>query len=134
MSRKTEPRSSRNRKPLSKTGSAGPSPVPATFAAKDIAALSTRVADDNARVSRFMESLVNHVDLIVDAATAEDWREVARQADYLVGSGASHGCSELASRAAELSASLKNPAAAEVIRRHIVRVVASCGRVRQAAQ
>jgi HPt (histidine-containing phosphotransfer) domain-containing protein len=131
MSRKSEPRSSRIRKTMSKTGSAQPSPVPATFAAKDIAELTSRVAKDNVRVSRFMESLVNHVDLIVDAASAQDWQEVARQADYLAGSGASHGCTELADRAAELSATLKTMDAKEGIRRQVVRLVGTCGRVRQ---
>jgi HPt (histidine-containing phosphotransfer) domain-containing protein len=107
------------------------SPAPATFAARDIAELSARIAKDNARVSRFMESLVNHVDLIVDAASADDWREVARQADYLAGCGASHGCQELAERAAELSTTLKNSNSREDVRRQVIRLVGACGRVRQ---
>jgi HPt (histidine-containing phosphotransfer) domain-containing protein len=96
----------------------------------DIAGLSARIAKDNARVTRFMESLVNHVDLIVDAAAAEDWSEVARQAEYLAGGGATHGCNELADRAAELSTTLKDPANTELARRQVVRLIGACGRVR----
>lgn len=96
----------------------------------NIAALSARIAKDNARVSRFMDSLVNHIDLIVDAAAAEDWHEVARQAEYLAGGGASHGCSELSIRAAELSETLKNPYNSATACRQIVRLIGACGRAR----
>ncbi len=97
----------------------------------DIAALSARIAKDNARITRFMESLVNHVDLIVDAAAAEDWQEVERQADYLAGGGATHGCMELSERASELSTVLKTPGDAAQARRQVIRLIGACGRVRQ---
>jgi HPt (histidine-containing phosphotransfer) domain-containing protein len=90
--------------------------------------MSARIAKDNARVSRFMDSLVNHIDLIVDAAAADDWQEVARQAEYLAGGGATHGCSELSTRAAELAETLKNPYNAATARRQIVRLIGACGR------
>ncbi len=101
------------------------------IARPDIAGLSARLAKDNVRVTRFMESLVNHVDLIVDAAQAEDWQEVERQADYLAGGGATHGCAELSERAAELSATLKMPGDAAQARRQVIRLIGACGRVRQ---
>lgn len=97
----------------------------------DIAALSARIAKDNARISRFMESLVNHVDLIVDAAAADDWQEVERQADYLAGGGATHGCAELADRANELSAMLKTSGDSAQARRQVIRLIGACGRARQ---
>jgi HPt (histidine-containing phosphotransfer) domain-containing protein len=97
----------------------------------DIAALSARIAKDNARISRFMESLVNHVDLIVDAAAAEDWQEVERQADYLAGGGATHGCAELSERATELSAMLKSSGDSAQARRQVIRLIGACGRARQ---
>lgn len=127
------PRAKPKKSPLPKTAPAKKkaAATPPGFAAKDISALSARIARDNARISRFMESLVNHVDLIVDAASAEDWPEVARQADYLAGSGATHGCGELADRAAELSKTLKDPGGAEIAKRQVIRLIGACGRVRQ---
>lgn len=101
------------------------------FTPADIAAMSARIARDNARVTRFMESLVNHMDLIVDAASAEDWTEVARQADYLAGSGATHGCEELVDRAAQLSQTIKDSADATAAKRQVIRLIGACGRARQ---
>lgn len=98
----------------------------------NIYGLNTRIARDNARVSRFMESLANHIDLIVDAASADDWQEVARQAEYLAGGGAVHGCQELSIRAAELAETIKNPYNAATARRQIVRLIGACGRAHQA--
>jgi HPt (histidine-containing phosphotransfer) domain-containing protein len=97
----------------------------------DIAALSARIAKDNARITRFMDSLVNHVDLIVDAAAAQDWQEVERQADYLAGGGATHGCAELAERATELSTALKTPGDGSQARRQVIRLIGAIGRARQ---
>ena len=134
--RKTKsPKTAGNRSSTSKAPSSkAPSESPEAHVSRpNIAALSERIAKDNARVSRFMESLVNHVDLIVDAAAAEDWHEVARQAEYLAGGGASHGCSELTIRAAELSETLKNPYNAATARRQIVRLIGACGRARPAS-
>lgn len=97
----------------------------------NISGMTDRIARDNARVSRFMESLVNHIDLIVDAASADDWQEVARQAEYLASGGAVHGCRELSIRAAELAETLKNPYNAATARRQIVRLIGACGRAHQ---
>jgi hypothetical protein len=123
------PQPAKPRKPRTTTKKTPPAKTKIT--PPDIAAMSARIAKDNTRVTRFMESLVNHVDLIVDAATAEDWQEVARQAEYLAGGGATHGCSELSHRAAELSETLKNPYNVVTARRQIVRLIGACGRVRK---
>ncbi len=140
MPQPTKSRTTRSTKTPRKASPKGNSPknksapakAPAKMSPPNIAAMSARIAKDNARVSRFMESLVNHVDLIVDAAAAEDWQEVARQADYLSGGGSAHGCSELSIRASELSETLKNPYNACTARRQIVRLIGACGRTRKA--
>lgn len=96
----------------------------------DVAALSRRIAADNARVARFVDGLADRIDAIVEAVTTEKWHEVVRQAEHLADEGAAHGCGEVSIRAGELAQTLRNPYNAATARRQIVRLLGACGRAR----
>jgi hypothetical protein len=96
--------------------------------AADISRMTAQVAKDSARISRFMDSLTGHIDLLVDAAGANDFAELNRQAEYLAGCGWSYGCGEVAEQAKRLTLALKKPKQPLEIRRQIIRLIGACGR------
>ena len=96
----------------------------------DLSKSTAKLAADNARVGRFVDSLTERISELADAATRSDWTEIQRLSEYIA------RCSEifslpLVSQAAMNAAEAVNQGDELEIRRATIRLIGACGRVRR---
>jgi hypothetical protein len=94
----------------------------------DLAKPIAKAAADNARVSRYMDSLVGRMDRLVEATTASDWSEVRRVSENLQRTGRNYGCPSIAQRAEKVCDEMDEPNNTLEINRSVLRLIGACGR------
>jgi HPt (histidine-containing phosphotransfer) domain-containing protein len=83
-----------------------------------------RLAADNRRVMRFLNSLPDQIDELIRAATADDWAEVRRLGDFLAISSDVYGISHVGAAARQLCDACKGQYRHEA-KRWLLRVIGS---------
>ncbi len=95
----------------------------------DLAGMAATMAADQAKVTQHAEKVASDVDALVSAASREDWNEVQQLSQQLAdGSRASgyRAVSALAQRVCEEAIRVDN---AEGIKRSLIRLIGTCGRL-----
>ncbi len=99
-----------------------------------IARLSTRLAADNTRVTRFIDRMAQRVDALLDALRQGDVGELRRLSENLVATSESCGFDTIRYRAERVCEELLKPNNLRGIKRSVVHLIGACGGVRRTDQ
>lgn len=102
-------------------------PVPSTLRLPNLGKISDQLASQNARISRYVDSLPRRVDSLVHAAIDSDWAEVRRLGDFLAATSEVYGCCEIRDAARRLCLEIDRPRNDLAVKRSLVRLIAKCG-------
>ena len=100
----------------------------------DLGTLTDQLALDNARVSKFVDSLFGQVDDLIDATMQSDWSEVTQLCKTMARTSAEHGYPIVSERAEQVCEAARKPQNELAIKRSIVKLIGSCGRARRPEQ
>jgi hypothetical protein len=93
----------------------------------NVAQLSTRLADDNARVARFIDRMAQRIDALMAALQQGDVDELRRLSENLASIGDAHGGDTIRYRAERVCEEIRKPNNLRGIRRSVVRLIGACG-------
>lgn len=93
--------------------------------------LSDKLAGNNAKVSRYVDSLPVRLDTLVAAANEQDWSEVRRIGDQLVRTAETFGYPSASQAARQLCQELDKPHNVAGIKRSLLRVLGVYGSIRR---
>jgi len=96
----------------------------------DVGKMNSALADHHARLQRYMLSLPERIDDLVEATNREDWSELRRVAGFLASSAVIYDCPAMAGPAQQLRDSLDGPHDAVKIKRNVIRLISRCGSMR----
>lgn len=97
----------------------------------NLSKLADKLAGNNARVSRYIDSLPMRIDTLAAAVNQQDWSEVRRIADQLVRTAQTFGCPAIGQAAEALLGELDKPHNAAGIKLSLQRVLGLQGGLRR---
>lgn len=97
----------------------------------NLSKLSDKLAGNNAKVSRYVDSLPVRIDTLVAAANEQDWSEVRRISDQLVRSAETFGYPNVSQAAMQLCQELDKPHNVSGIKLSLLRVLGVYGSIRR---
>jgi hypothetical protein len=92
----------------------------------NFAGLSTRLAADNAKVTRFIDRMAQRVDALLDALKQGDVNELRRLSENLAGASGEGGLGTLRYRAERVCEELLKPNNLRAIKRSVVHLIGAC--------
>ncbi len=95
----------------------------------DLAGMASKMAANHARVAEYAETLTGRVDALVEATVRGDWSEVRDQTERLAQSSRGTGHRAVSALCQRVCTELDSPNNELGIRRSIVRLIGTCGRV-----
>lgn len=96
----------------------------------NLSKLTEKLAGNNAKVSRYIDSLPMRIDTLVAAANGQDWSEVRRIGDQLVRSAEAFGYPAIGQAAQQLCQELDKSHNVEGIQLGILRILGVYGSLR----
>ncbi len=96
----------------------------------NLSKLTDKLAGNNAKVARYIDSLPLRIDTLLAAVNDQDWSEVRRIGDQLVRSAEAFGYPAVGQAAQQLCQELDKPHNVEGIQRGIVRILGVYGSLR----
>lgn len=98
---------------------------------RDLAGVNQKLASNNARVQKALNSLPGLLDPLIAAADRRDWQDVTRQSEQIADLARSLKCAALAQPASELAAMAEARSSEHEIKRGLLRVIGAAGQVRK---
>ncbi len=95
----------------------------------DPAAACTRISANQIRIDRAADALLSHLDALVQTAIEEDWSGVARESEALAEQSRAAGHRAVSALAKRVCHEAHQPQNATGIRRSLIRLIGTCGRV-----
>lgn len=102
--------------------------MPTTKGLPNIKQLNASLAQDNARVDKFIDGLLGQVDALLGAASTKNWKELGRMSDYLALGGKAYGFPAIAENAQRVASAVRHPENELEIKRGLIKLIGACGR------
>jgi hypothetical protein len=96
----------------------------------NLSGINAQLANDNARISNFLDGLTEEVDELVDAAMQENWDRVEQISSDMASTSDAHGYRKIATAARHLQTVLQHPEDMQEIKRSVYSLIKLYGRTR----